>query len=394
MIERRIDAIDGLRAAAIAMVFLYHAWQDAGSPPLLLAHGRVALGPWIDRLPAGVDLFMVLSGFCLFWPIARRPGQAWDWREFARRRVRRIVPPYYASIVVMSFLPAALTILMRLAHQPARWQPLPSAWEYFTHLTFTHSLFPSTWSAIQGCYWSLGLEMQLYLVFPLVVCGFRRIGVWVTLPMILASVVYRAGVGVVSPHLTWTANFLLTVTFLGRWVEFAAGMLAAWIIVARKADLPAGVGWLLLVVAFVTYALGTTETAARARFVPVREMMLAVAFAATIVAVCCTSTPVRWMLETRAVVFVGTISYSAYLTHQNEVYYISEFARKLLHVEGAGRLALLLAVGLPTIVGISYIFHRAFERPFLGSAGKTKKPGSFCAAGPLSERPPSPAAVG
>ena len=365
MIERqRIDAIDGLRATAIAMVFVYHAWQFAGSPPLALAHGRLALGPWIDRLPAGVDLFMVLSGFCLFWPIAHRPDQSWDWRDFARRRVRRIVPPYYASIVVMSFLPAALTILMRLAHQPARWQPLPSAWQYLTHLTFTHTLFPSTWDGIEGCYWSLALEVQFYIVFPLCVWAFLRIGIWVVVPMTLACLAYRAAVGVFAPHLSWTGSFLWSITFLGRWVEFAAGILAAWI-VARRPNLPAGVGWLLLVVVLVTSSLGTTEAAGRMRFVPARELLLSLAFAAASVSVCCSSTHVRRILETRALVFVGTISYSVYVIHQNVAWYMSEFARKLLHVEGGARLALLLAVGLPAIVALAYLFHRAFEKPFL-----------------------------
>ena len=390
MIERqRIDAIDGLRATAIAMVFLYHAWQDSGSPPLALAHGRLALGPWIDRLPAGVDLFMVLSGFCLFWPIARRPQAPWDWREFARRRMRRIIPPYYCSIALLSVLPAALTMLMRLAHQPARWQPLPSTWQILTHLTFTHSLFPTTWSGIQGCYWSLGLEAEFYIVFPLCVWGFKRIGIWVVVPMTLACLAYRAGVGVFAPHLSWTANFLLTITFMGRWLEFAAGMLAAW--VARRPKLPAGVGWLLLIGGLLSYVLGTTQAAAQVRFIPARELLLSLAFAAVIVSVCCSSTPVRWMLETRAVVFVGTISYSVYCLHQNIAYFMSEFARKLVHLEGgATRLLLLLGLGMPTILGIAYIFHRAFERPFMGAAGGKEKPGSAKTAGVLTRAPPPP----
>ena len=357
-VAKRIESIDGLRAIAILMVYLYHVWQFSGSPRL------GGFGHWIDRMPAGVDLFMVLSGFCLFWPIARRPDRPWDWREYARRRIRRIVPPYYASILVMSLLPPLLVIAYRFAHLPANWQPAPSIWQYVTHLTFTHTFFPETWSGIQGCYWTLGLEAQFYLVFPICVWLFQRIGIWVTLPMVASSIAYRIVVGAMGANLTWTGSFLLTITFLGRWMEFAGGMLAAWI-VARRAWMSVRMGWALALLAVIWYWLGAMSPAATVQLFPAREILLALAFGTAAVSVCSSNTLIRAILQSRLVVFCGLISYSVYLLHQNIGWYTAEFARRSLHLNGAARLAFMLMPGLPAIVALSYCFHWLFEKPFM-----------------------------
>src|SRR5437870_10025587 len=97
----RIPEIDGLRALAILMVYVYHAWQFGGTPALAVSlfGSRWNLSDLVEHLTAGVPLFMALSGFCLFWPLCKSAESltSWDWKDYARRRMRRIVPPYYAA---------------------------------------------------------------------------------------------------------------------------------------------------------------------------------------------------------------------------------------------------------------------------------------------------------
>src|SRR4051812_38861600 len=87
----RIAAIDGLRALACLMVLAYHTSQFAYQHQ-----------PWpVRHLAGGVDIFIVLSGFCLFLPVTASPDR-FSARRFFRQRARRIVPAYYASMVALA----------------------------------------------------------------------------------------------------------------------------------------------------------------------------------------------------------------------------------------------------------------------------------------------------
>jgi peptidoglycan/LPS O-acetylase OafA/YrhL len=101
--SRRIAYIDGLRAVAVLLVVLDHAMQHG--------LGRAAAGPLESALRRvfaegshGVDLFFVLSGYCLAHPTLhalRHGGATFDACKYFVKRIVRIVPPYYAAIAVI-----------------------------------------------------------------------------------------------------------------------------------------------------------------------------------------------------------------------------------------------------------------------------------------------------
>lgn len=106
----RIGYVDGLRALAVLGVVVYHAYALA-TPAL------PGLTTQFFNLGAhGVDLFFVISGFCLAYPylVQLRSKGHIDFHgyEFAAKRILRIVPPYYAAIVLcvlaawLGFLPS------------------------------------------------------------------------------------------------------------------------------------------------------------------------------------------------------------------------------------------------------------------------------------------------
>ena len=142
----RAPGLDLLRAAAIGVVMSYH----------LSSHGIDVPGPgrhgWM-----GVDLFFVLSGYLVGWPVLRdlAAGRTPGWAGFVAGRAWRILPAYLAVLALYLALPA-----WREA------EAMPPVWQF---LTFTMNVLPE--HLTQSSYshaWSLCVEEHFYMLFPLV----------------------------------------------------------------------------------------------------------------------------------------------------------------------------------------------------------------------------------
>lgn len=145
----RLAGLDTLRALAIALVLMSHYQGFVSHVPTFGFMGTIG---W-----AGVDLFFVLSGYLignqLLAPAAR--GDNLDLKTFFARRLLRTLPNYYA----------VLTVYLLLPDSPIAGKSMAPVWQFLTFTqnfglnygeTFTHS-------------WSLCIEEQFYLVFPLAV---------------------------------------------------------------------------------------------------------------------------------------------------------------------------------------------------------------------------------
>jgi peptidoglycan/LPS O-acetylase OafA/YrhL len=372
-----VPQVDGLRALGMLMVYGFHVWEFGGAPSWyvsLLGRPTNLLG-FLRNFGTGVDLFMVISGFCLFWPLCKSAEalSAWDTRDYIGHRVRRIVPPYYAAIGYAIILPMILVAIFHALKITANWQPVPSAWQLFTHFLFIHSMFPGTWNGITGAFWSLGLEAQFYVLFPLAVFGFRRWGVKVIWAMIIASVFIRILGGAFITSFDW--RFILSISALGRWMEFGYGMLTA-LAVARYwregREQGAWLGTLQVIAAFLLYVVAIHWAAPRpSSNVPVYEMLLSAAFALLTFALCTSRTPFARLFGSRVATWLGGISYSIYLIHQPTAWYLSEFFKKRLHVSGPADLALLVTIGIAIVIAAGYLFYLVFEKP--GMARRPRK---------------------
>jgi peptidoglycan/LPS O-acetylase OafA/YrhL len=352
----RLEYIDGLRGLAISLVLLTHAWTASGAPALsfhILRHMVV-----LAAIPAagnvGVDLFLVLSGFCLTWPFARDRSYRYDMtlQRFWIRRLRRIVPAYYASIPVV-----ILINWIAAKGGLAVWQPVTFN-DIWTHALFVHNLSLQHATTITGAYWSIALEFQLYLIFPLLLEMCFCFGVGRTLASVLALqllyryCLYRYGA---ASDMTGNIDFVLFKSVFARMFEFIAGMAAAFY-VSEDRKLPwlaAIVAALVLPAAFWLKMFGDVPSAAL-------DVLWAVGFAALVAHGGNTESICHRLACWRPLVYLGLVSYSVYLIHQPMVNLSGTAILKLLR---PGYAFFACMASLPAIVGSAGIFFLLIEKP-------------------------------
>ena len=349
----KLTGVDGVRAVAMLMVFAFHVWEFSGHPGYVA--GSFRFGEMIGRFALGVDLFIVLSGFCLYWPVANS-SKLFDVRQYFYRRFWRIAPAYYMSILVMLLMPNALVIVMKLLHKPATWQDVPGFVQILTHLTFTHALHPDTWAGIQGAYWSLGLEAQLYVAFPLVLFAVKKLGVPVTtLCMWLITVAWSY----IWPNVFPNGEFAASLSIFGRWGHFAAGMLVAHMCrgANRKNHWGLGLLGLTLVV------LGQLSIVRGISFIPATDLCSLSGFALILMSAV-QPAGVPTIFSSKPLVYLGTISYSIFLLHQNIMWYFGELLKKIVHVPEAMMFPIYMTIGFGMIVVLASFWYRWFEVRF------------------------------
>lgn len=250
----RLAYIDGLRAVAVLMVMFFHA--RVHSP-------GVTLDPFFKEGTHGVDLFFVLSGFCLAAPTLdklRRAGVAqFDVVAFAAKRFLRIFPPYAFAVLAIAF--AGSYALQHGATLP------PGMLHTFDWTDVAGELFflDRNNQHLNQSFWSLAIEFRWYFIFPIM------LGLWVAraraflaliVALVFASELTRASstdVGVLPAFLLGivAAHVRVHDHPAARWAPmlgiFAVG---AGLLLERGYHFPiqTNVGWHLAAFAFVVAA--------------------------------------------------------------------------------------------------------------------------------------------
>ncbi len=351
--RERVDVLDGLRGCAVLLVVWYHVWLVSGQ----------AAGPFTFIAQAGflgVDLFFFISGFCLFYPYARaaaggRPAPTIA--HFFERRAMKIVPSYGIALAVFA-----------IVYRAQFASPQDALWQIVAHLTFIHPLSPSTFGTISGPLWTIGIEVQFYLLFPLIVIGFAR-SPWIGY-LVLAALAeaYRCWIGALGLDTSfWWINQLPAVVDL-----FAAGMLGAHAFVmlrARAATVDSSrmtivslCAWLCALVGLgIVSVSGASAGDAHAWFNAHRVVIGPLCF---VLALSTSFALPAWhaVVAARALGFLSTISYNLYLWHLEVMVWVHN---------AIGSPGWTLAISLPCAIAIAMVVTYAVERPLLraGAAG-------------------------
>jgi len=304
--------LDGLRAVAISLVMLHHFSVSAGSSTPVLVLNLVASAGWI-----GVDLFFVLSGFLITGICLDHRGQGF-FRVFYSRRALRILPVYSIALIGIVAVSHAVT------SEPMRGIP----WL----LTFTTNVFlarTGDWHALPSAaahLWSLAVEEQFYLVWPLIAIVLsRRSAALAAVIAIPAAIAFRA-VAILGESSAISAYVLMPARMdslaTGALLAFAIRDPTTWRGVGRKLQRIGGlplqrwIGGLLLVwVAISLWSQGGPGSVQALRIggFSLVAGCAGVLLAATLVAE--HSAPLRVVLRHPVARSIGRYSYAMYLFH-------------------------------------------------------------------------------
>jgi peptidoglycan/LPS O-acetylase OafA/YrhL len=225
---RFIPEMDGLRFVAIGMVVLFHlsGYLIAKST---LHYSSPPRTDWLAQVAQvgfrGVELFFVISGFILGLPFAAhclRGAPRVRLSKYYLRRLTRLEPPYFFTLLVLFLL--------------ALWVQGKTAAALYPHLAasflYLHNLVYGTSSPVLGVAWSLEIEVQFYLLVPLLTAIFAVRDRWKRRALLLALTVLvlvgqalflkdsaRASLSILAYLQFFLIGFFLADVYLTDWQE-------------------------------------------------------------------------------------------------------------------------------------------------------------------------------
>jgi len=333
----------------------------------------------------GVDFFFVISGFVLFLPVVLRDGSFGDVRAYALRRVARIVPAFYLSLVVQGLAVRWLTGFPVPFAGRGGWLVLGA------HLLFLQHELPASlaraagfWGnvvgfGVNGVVWSLSIEALFYVTLPLVAGRFFRRPITGLLIAVATSLAWRLFALSMPGVLTDTPSGApgpprLLLQYPSFFAHFAFGMCGALLYVrATRDSLPSrGLRWLLPAQLVLLAALaasmiahGRNLTGASIDYsYRLADFLPALAFALLLTLASIAPRGLLGALTWPRMRWLGDVSYGVFLWHLPLVLLVRRHTT-LLHEKSDLSFVVLGAIVLPASLLIGWLSRRYVEEPVI-----------------------------
>lgn len=369
LLTARIDALTGIRGLAALWVWLYHTWLVAGNRPVSILGFDIT--PLVSGGWVGVDLFFVLSGFVLTWPYAINKEKIFVWTEFMRRRALRVIPAYYLQFVILVLVATFFGTM-----------DIPSIGNALAHLLFAHNFNYKWSSAMNDAWWTLPVEWQFYLIFPLLLLIiFRKTGVF-PLFLLAASIALFWRIGAMHwinstyPSAEVGKKVWLLEQLPGRIDQFCVGMCTAFL--AAKMRQPAGMTIKLEIYASSFIVAGFVFVFALLYLIAdhaveywdghyllyVWHILCGLALATLILGAALGGRLADVLLSSRPLRALGEISYSIYLWHFSVLVLLVD-AGYFIHINGDHYFIKIAMSSTLPVLAVAAISWLVAEKPFL-----------------------------
>lgn len=344
---QRSVVLDLLRGIAVLAVIVLHTSHHAIGRGVPLFDDL--LWPVIRHFYLGVQLFFVISGYCIMGAVESAQRNSSPLSTYIRRRVRRIYPPYWFSLIFLVAL-GGMTVLIA---RKTWWNVFPlTASDWLLNVVLLQQLFGVPDASLP--YWSLSIEVQFYALMAVCLLKPRWRCAW----MFTLSCLHIVGM--------WHSPHLLAGTALAHWAEFACGIGAYSFLHPRR--FRRGLHWQLWGLAGVAMAVGGCS--ARQLFIENGEFILPIKqafclmFALGLVLLQRTEFMSKPFPLSMGLAWIGTFSYSLYLTHMPVASRVFNLTERFLALNGLRWcFVALIATILQFLVG--WLFYRFCEAKWL-----------------------------
>ncbi|BFU43209.1 hypothetical protein KRMM14A1004_14460 [Krasilnikovia sp. MM14-A1004] len=326
---------------------LFHCWLLT-FPGFPANSGPAWLG-WLMYGRLAVVFFLALSGFSLALPAAAAGWRLSSLTRFARRRAWRILPPYWAAL--------AISLVIAVTVVPASHFGPPTGRTVVVYGLMLQDLLVAP--TPNGSFWSIAVEAELYVIFPLLVLLHRRLG---AVGVLALGVVPVVTVGLWAGTPVEGLNHLA----LNLAPVFVAGMVAAGVVTAGEQVRRIPWHWLSLLAGVPVLALivlrGSVWTVNHFFWV---DLAVAPSMVLFTMAVAVGRPPIlRRLLDSAPVRTLGSVSYSLYLINMPIVMVVSRKVAAPYAGSGMRAFLVTLLLAAPLSVLSAWLFAKAFELPF------------------------------
>jgi len=390
--KNTIPVLDGVRAFACLIVIWFHVYRIPRDLHVWSTQ------PFSNRLlnsflffgKYGVTLFFVLSGFLLFLPFAKALLFEKTWpstRQFYVRRVFRILPAYYLSLILIVLL------FQRQYLQPEHWKELG------LFFVFLMDSSRATFKQLNAPFWTLAIEWQYYMLLPLLALSMRLI-VWrvkqgYRLPTAVACILgviawglfsRYVGIYFMDQHPSISPNIRTTLQKLSPWL-WIAGLLCLLVMILWDYNQYYPHTWPLfnnLLLFQYSYLIN--------------ELCISLSFGLCVLALLFGSTWLKRPFEWFPLRWIGMISYSLYMWHLPFLFVFIQWGQPLLRgwsPEQAYSVYWLWV--LVIIIPFCFLFFRWVEKPGMKFGERFTRPKANAAtpaAGSSRSRSEIPASEG
>jgi peptidoglycan/LPS O-acetylase OafA/YrhL len=347
---RWIPEIDGLRFIAIFSVVLFHLTGELYSRSGRIIPIEPRYNPlfWlIGNGDRGVRLFFVISGMILAMPFARHSlGQAKkvSLRKYYMRRVTRLEPPYLLS-GILSTVMLAVFLHGQLETGYVR--------HALATVFYLHNVVYGAMSPINPVTWSLEVEIQFYLLAPLVMLLFRIRGRTLRRVVMAAMIL---GMGLAQAPVRDSARVSMSILFYLQY--FVAGLLLADFFVLDLEGMRSSWMWDVAGLAGLAFMFGVGHDVYAAHvLLPFVLGIVCLAAMRSIV--------LRRFVANPWIAVIGGMCYSIYLLHFALMAAIFKLTRRLIVVRAdflTNFVIQIVVTGVPILL-LSMLYYRLVERP-------------------------------
>ena len=351
----RLALLDCLRGVAVlAVIALHSGGHGLRSNDHFFAY---AIWPVLRHGYLGVQLFFVISGYCIMAAAVSVQSDKTPLRTFIRRRVRRIFPPFWCSLGLV----IGLGLLTVIVAKKTWWSIFPlNALDWLWNILLLQGPFNAPDASM--VYWSLSIEVQFYGLMAIAVVAGRWKAVWL--------------LGLSGLYLSWVWQpwFRIGGTALAYWPEFASGI-AAYLAVNWRVwgrSLPAVLWGLSAAAILVGWQTSPVVFAADGEFATPYKQLFCLLCGLGVWGGHCFEGSGRPFVCLRPLAWIGTISYSLYLTHEPVATRVFNLAGRLFDLGGLRWVPVAVLASIAQLL-VGWLFFRYCERPWLNRSSRAAR---------------------